>query len=271
MNNIGRSIDKPKVHKNKKTYGITFEIPLTFAFAIVILLLLTTSPITSSRQLIKLAEATSLTNVNIIPSNNIVNTRSTYDIWFTTATTATIKTIEMDFPSTFDVRFTFSPNPKLIERSGIGSGSLSNGGPSDASSKLVYTVDSPVSVSAGTKIRFEIGRIDNSQVANTFTVSFTTKNTGGNIIDGPTSSSSFVIKAIEGGDIDPNFMIRKTLRDDAVGHSLGWNPDGSTTDFTIIDHDAQTEEEAGDETFITLMLRDSHSTWSNMYGQSYRW
>ena len=57
MNNIGRSIDKPKVHKNKKTYGITFEIPLTFAFAIVILLLLTTSPITSSRQLIKLAEA----------------------------------------------------------------------------------------------------------------------------------------------------------------------------------------------------------------------
>jgi hypothetical protein len=43
------------------------------------------------------------------------------------------------------------PNPKLIDKTGIGSGSLSNGGPSGSSTKLVYTVNSPVSVSAGDK------------------------------------------------------------------------------------------------------------------------
>ena len=119
----------------------------------------------------------------------------------------------MNFPSSFDVRFIFGPNPKLIERSGIGSGSLSNGGPSDSSSKLVYTVDSPVSVSVGTKIRLEIGRIDNSEqtTSNAYRVSVTTKNTGGNTIDGPTSSNSFDMKAIVGEDIDPYFMNRKTL------------------------------------------------------------
>jgi hypothetical protein len=255
MNDIGRRVDKSKGHKNKREYSITFEIP----FAFVILLLLTTSAITSFRQLIIPAEAAPLTNVNIVPSNNIVNTRTTYDIIFNTATTGTIKTIEMNFPSSFDVQFTFGPNPKLIDKIGIGSGSLSNGG---SSTKLVYTVNSPVSVSAGTRIRLEIGRIDNSQLttSNFHQVTITTKNTGGNTIDGPTLSDTFIMKGIEGRDIDPNFMIRKTLRDDTVGHSLGWNPGGSTTDFTIIDHDAQTEEEAGDETFITLMLRDSHST-----------
>lgn len=254
MNYIGRSVDKNKAHKK----GITIKIPLTFAFALVILVLLTTSPITSFRQLIKPAEAARLTGVGVIPSNNIANTRTTYDIIFTTATTATIKTIEMSFPSDFDVRFIFGPNPRVIEKSGIGSGSLSN--PSDSDSKLVYTLSSPVSVSAGTKIRLEIGRIDNGMTSNVAaTVSITTKNTGGNTIDGPTSSS-FVIKQIEGLDIDPNLMVRKTLLDNTAGHARGWDPNGVTTDFTIFDHDVQTDEEAVDQTFVTLMLRDSHSS-----------
>lgn len=180
---------------------------------------------------------------------------------FKTATTATIKTIEMNFPSSFDVRFTFGPNPKLIEKSNIGSGSLDNGGPSDSATKLVYKVNNPVSVSAGTSIRLEIGRIDNSQTPDIAArVSITTKNTGGNTIDGPTSSSSFFIKAIDGSDIEPNFMIRKTLFDNSAGHDRGWDPDGVTTDFTIFDHDVQIDEEAGDETFVSLMLRDSHTT-----------
>jgi hypothetical protein len=262
MNNIGRSVYKSKAHKNKKEYGISFKIPLTFTFAMVILLLLTTSPITSLRQLIRHAEAASLTSVNIVPSNNIVNTRTTYDIIFRTATTATIKTIEMNFPSSFDVRFTFGPNPKLIYKSGIGYGSLSNGGPSDSSTKLVYTVNSTVSISAGTRIRLEIGRIDNSEqtISNSHRVSITTKNTGGNTIDGPTSSASFFMKAIEGRDIDPYLMNRKTLLDNTAGHARGWNPNGVTTDFTITDHDVQIDEEAQDQTFVTLMLRDSHSS-----------
>ncbi len=260
MDNIVSSLDKSEAHKNKREYGMNFKIPLTFTFAMVILLLLATSPITSFHQLIRPAEAKSLTSVSVIPSNNIANTRTTYDIMFTTTTSAKIKTIEMSFPSDFDVRFTFGPNPKLIEKSGIGSGSLSNGGPSDSSTKLVYTVDNPVSVSAGTKIRLEIGRIDNGMTRDVAAkVSITTKNTGGSTIDGPTSSS-FVIKQIEGLDIDPNLMVRKTLLDNTAGNARGWDPNGVTTDFTITDHDVQTDEEAQDETFVTLMLRDSHSS-----------
>ena len=247
---------------NNLASSIIFKIPYTFVFALVILLLLTTSSTTSFRQLIIPAEAAQLTNVNIVPSNNIVNTRTTYDIIFNTATTGTIKTIEMNFPSSFDVRFTFGPNPKLIDKIGIGSGSLSNGGPSDSSTKLVYTVNSPVSVPAGTRIRLEIGRIDNSELttSNFHQVTITTKNTGGNTIDGPTLSETFIMKGIEGRDIDPNFMIRKTLLDNTAGHTRGWDPNGVTTDFTIFDHDVQTDEEAQDQTFVTLMLRDSHSS-----------
>ena len=82
----------------------------------------------------------------------------------------------MNFPSSYDVRFTFGPNPKLIDKNGIGSGSLSNGGPSDSSTKLVYTVNNPVSVSAGTRISLEIGRIDSELTkSNSQTVSITTK------------------------------------------------------------------------------------------------
>jgi len=38
----------------------------------------------------------------------------------------------------------------------------------------------------------------------------------------------------------PNFIMSKTLNDDAAGHSHGWNPDGSTHDFDIIDTDVST-------------------------------
>jgi hypothetical protein len=230
----------------------------TSLVSVLIVFAFTMSPASSFFQIVKPAEAAgTLTNINVIPSNNIVNTRTTYDIVFKTATTATIKTIEMNFPSSFDVRFAVGPSPKLIERSGIGSGTLSN--PSDTI--LAYTVGSPVTVSAGTLIRLEIGKIDNSDTRNVAAeVSITTKDTGGNTIDGPTNSPSFVIKPIEGLDISPNFMNRKTLFDDTAGHALGWDPNGVTTDFTIEDHDVQIDEEAVDQTFVTLMLRNSHTS-----------
>ena len=194
-----------QLHRNKHVFDVV-KIPLTLSL---IVLVLATSPLSSFFEVVKPAMAAgTLTNVLVIPSNNIVNTRTTYDILFKTATTATIKTIDMNFPSSFDVGIAFGPNPKVIERSGIGSGSLTN----PSSPRLAYTLGSPVTVSAGTLIRLEIGKIDNSETRNIAAkVSITTKDTGGNIIDGPTNSPSFVIKAIEGLDISPNFMNRKTL------------------------------------------------------------
>jgi len=204
-------------------------------------------------QLVKPVMAATLTGISIVPTNNIVNTKATYDIFFKTATTGTIKTISMVFPSSFDI----SAATKLIEKSGIGTGSLSN----PSGSTLVYTVSSPVSVAAGTNIWLEVGKVINSETRDIGAkISITTKDTSSNTIDGPTSSPSFVIKAIEGLDISPYLMVRKTLNDNTAGHAHGWDPNGVKTDFTISDGDVQIEEEAGDQTFITLMLRDSHAT-----------
>ena len=46
-------------------------------------------------------------------------------------------------------------------------------------------------------------------------------------------------EGIEGRDIDPNLMIRKTLLDNTAVHTRGWDPNGVTTDFTITDLDVQ--------------------------------
>jgi hypothetical protein len=242
-----KSIKDIGSHRNKIGNKV---IPLSLALVI---LVISTSPISSIQFLKPAMAAGTLTSIAILPTNNIVNTRTTYDIIFKTATTGTIKTINMVFPSGFDV----SAATRVIERSGIGSGSLT----APSSTTLIYTVSSPVSVSAGTTIRLEIGRIENSETENIAArVSITTKNTGGNTIDGPTNSPSFVIKAIEGLDIDPNFMNRKTLLDDTAGHAQGWDPNGVTTDFTITDSDVQIDEEAVFQTFVTVMLRNSHTS-----------
>lgn len=86
----------------------------------------------------------------------------------TGTTTGIIMNVQMTFPSSFDV----SSATKLIESEGIGSGSLSN----PSGSTLVYTVSSPVSVSAVTTIRLEIARIAATAVSS-FTVCIQTLNT----------------------------------------------------------------------------------------------
>jgi hypothetical protein len=226
-------------------------------------------------QIIKPAEAAGiLTNVSIVPTNNIVNTRGTYDIFFKTATTGTIKIIHMTFPTGFDV----SSATKLIERSGIGAGILS----APSSTTLIYTVNSPVIVHAGTTIRLEIGRIVNSNTAGSFKVSIATERTTTPIIiDGPTLSNFFPIKdigtndiransvtsskiadnsvtsskvadnSIIGDDISTGFMIRKTMHDDTAGHANGWNPDASTTEYAISDSDISG---ASSSEFVSVMI-----------------
>ena len=241
-----------------------FKITLCLTLMVFVL---TMTPASSFLQIIKPAMAAGLTGVYVVPASNIVNERATYAIFLKLATTATIETILINFPPSFDLAVA----TRLIENSGIGSGSLSVSG-----STLEYIVSNPVSVSAGTNIKLEIGRV----VANTpgsFTVSVSTLNSGGGTIDGPTSSSSFTIKSItssdiadntihnsdildntvagpdikdrsisafdiEGGtitgnEISPAFMIRKTLLDDLAGHAKFWDPDGVKTFIPVLDSD----------------------------------
>lgn len=121
------------------------------------LFVLTMTPASSFLQIIRPAEAAALTHLLVLPTSNIVNERATYDILLRTATTGTIKTIQIDFPLGFDLAVA----TRLIERSGIGSGSLSViNNPDVAGAKsLRYTVSSAVSIPAGTDIRLEIARI----------------------------------------------------------------------------------------------------------------
>ena len=216
---------------------------------ILIAFVLTISPGFSNFGFVEKAEAASLTQVTISPSSNLINGAATYDMSFRTATTGTIKEIQFQFPSSFDLSST-----RLIDRSGIGSGSLSVTG-----TTLKYTLGSAQSITAGTTIKFEVGRIVATS-SGVFTVSAKTLNSQGGTIDGPTNSGSFTIKSIERLDISPQTMVRKTLDDNTAGHAHGWDPNGVTTDFTISDNDIEVEEESGDQTLITLMLRYSHGT-----------
>lgn len=232
---------------------------------VLIILVVSTSPF-SSLQLVKEAEAAGLTNVSVVPASNIINERATYDIFLETATTGTIKTIEMTFPPSFDL----TAATRYIERSGIGSGSLSSSG-----STLKYTVNSPESVLAGTNIRLEIAKIV-AGAEGSFTVSIKTSKTGSSgTLDGPTDSGLFTIKSIgtndildnkvsssdikdnsiTGSDISTALMIQKTLHDDTVGNTRGWNPDGSKKAFAIADPDISS---APNSQFVSMMIRSEN-------------
>ena len=258
-------IGRKKKNVSKRIFKTSFTLLLiVFTF--------TMASSSSFFQIIKPAEAAgTLTSVSIVPTSNIVNTRTTYDIFLKTATTATIKTIEMTFPPSFDLTFA----TKLIEREGIGFGSLSASG-----STLTYKVKNPVSVSAGTTIRLELARIVAGN-AGSFTVSVRTLNTANTQIDGPTSSFLFSIKdigindiaansvtsskiaestitsskiadnTIMGDDVSTDFMIRKSLQDDTAGHAHGWDPDASTTAYAISDSDISG---ASNNEFLTVMV-----------------
>src|SRR6058998_2339827 len=96
--------------------------------------------------------AGALTNVFVMPSDNVFRSESYYVVAFTTATTGTIKTITMTFPSGFVLT-----NAKLIEVQNIGAGTIGI-----SSQTITYTVNSAVSVPAGTAIKIMIGKIVNA-------------------------------------------------------------------------------------------------------------
>jgi len=98
-------IGRKKKNVSKRIFKTSFTLLLiVFAF--------TMASLSSFFQIIKPAEAAGLTSLSVVPTTGIVNQRTTYDIFLKTATTATIKTIEMTFPPSFDLTFA----TKLIER-----------------------------------------------------------------------------------------------------------------------------------------------------------
>lgn len=185
--------------------------------------------------------AGSLTNVFAVPSNNIFNTKSYYIIAFTTATTGTIKTVELTFPTGFNIA-----SAKLIEVQGIGPGSLSVAG-----QVLIYAVTSPVSVPPPRAIKIMISDISNAAVTSN-QMSVLTKDISVNpiVIDGPTSSAPFTLtqvtnpmigpNAVDGGkivdgsvgktDVSPAFVKKVTLSySPAILGGYGWDPRNPST------------------------------------------
>jgi hypothetical protein len=276
------SIKSADIGRKKK--NVSKRIFKTSLALVLIVFAFTMSSQSSFFQIIKPAEAAGLTHVSVVPTTDIVNQRTTYDIFLRTATTATIRNIEITFPPSFDITHA----TKLIEREGIRSGSLSSSG-----STLKYSVYNPVRLSADTTIRLEIASIVAGN-AGTFTVSILTSNGNGQI-DGPTSSSSFSIKdigtndiaansitgskiadnsitgskiadnsitgskiadnSITGQDLSTGFTLRKTLHDDSIGHAHGWNPDISTRAFAILDSDISGSSSSE---FVSVMVRSGN-------------
>ena len=122
-------------------------------------------------------------------TNNIVGAQSYYDVIFVTSTTGTIKFIDITFP----VGTLIGASPRLVEREGIGAGNAVQ----SSTTTISYTVLSPVSVPAGTKIRLEFFNLVNPTLPSTgYKVTVITRNGGGTIIDGPTLSNSLNIKQL---------------------------------------------------------------------------
>ena len=263
--------------KNQKTTNI-FKISLTLALMAFVF---STSP-TSYFGVIKPATAAgTLTTVSLVPLSNLVTTMTTYDISFRTGTIGTIKTIEIHFP---DGQFDVGSATRYLERSGIGSGSISVTNNPATDSIITYTVKNPERVPAGTFIRLEIPRIIANDAGN-FQATVITKRTDGSIIDGPTLSSKFLISdvgttgiadnsitgskitdnsvtgskiadnSITGQDLSTGFTIRKTLHDDATGNAHGWNPDTSTRAFAILDSDISGSSSSE---FVSVMVRSGN-------------
>ena len=122
-------------------------------------------------------------------TNNIVGSQAYYDIIFVTSTTGTIKFIDITFPPGILI----GDAPRLVEREGIGAGDAVK----SSSTKITYTVNSPVSVPADTKIRLEFLNIVNANSPSTgYKITVTTRDAEGTIIDDPTLSNSLNMKQI---------------------------------------------------------------------------
>lgn len=217
--------------------------------------------------------AGSLTNVFALPSINIFYTKSYYTIAFTTATTATIKTVEI--PPGFNIG-----SAKLIEAQGIGSGSLSV-----SRQILIYTVSTPVSVPPPRTIKIMISDVSNAAITSN-QVSVVTKDISINavVIDGPTSSAPFTLtqvtnpmiglnavggsKIVDGSvgktDVSTAFVKKVTLSySPAVLGGYGWDPGNPSTPdkFRFVIPDSQVTENSILEISVVGGVTLYHNCW----------
>ena len=121
----------------------------------------------------------------VLPTNNIVNTRAAYDVIFTTGTTGKIGQITITFAPGFDF---FTTPPIVIEHPGVAAGVLTE----TDSRSVRYTLNPAVSIPAGTTIRLEFSNIlnpsDPAPAFGDYFINVATRDSFGNLIDGPVSS-----------------------------------------------------------------------------------
>jgi hypothetical protein len=125
-------------------------------------------------------------------TDNLVNSKTYYDLSFRTATAGVIKTIQMAFPPGTSVG-----SAVLIEAVGIGSGTIAASGSVGTGQTLTYTVTNEVNVPALTRMRIQVANVNNPpDPSNSLTVTITTRDSANNIIDGPTPTNAYNIKQI---------------------------------------------------------------------------
>jgi hypothetical protein len=169
-----------------------------------------------------------------LQSTDLVNSLAIYEVTFITSTTGVIDKIEVQFMSGINIA-----SAGVIERVGIGGGTLLK-----SDTTITYDVTTPVSIPAGTFIRLEMFGIKNPiNPSTTFTAMITTRDSGGNLIDGPSQTNVYTIKKIVSSDLADgsvtstkpadSYQKRVTVNDSPNGHTVGWDPNGATTTFTI--------------------------------------
>lgn len=131
------------------------------------------------------ANTGTLTNVSATPSNDLVNSISSYVITFALGTAGVdVKSVEVTFPAGFDVTNAKMMNIDTIY-SGFPTGTLSVSG-----QKLIWDHDVALRPACCLLIKMTIGGIINGN-APTNQITIATKDINGLIIDGPTLSAPF--------------------------------------------------------------------------------
>jgi hypothetical protein len=148
-----------------------------------------TAPTTISQDDIFTTQA-ALSLTRATQTSNIINSKAYYDISFRTSTAGTVKTLEFKFPPG-----TYVGTALLVEAVGIGPGKIAASGSTATGQTITYTVDSAVNIPVFTNIRIQLANINNPPTpSDSLTISITTKNSAGSIIDGPTNSMPYSMK-----------------------------------------------------------------------------
>jgi hypothetical protein len=142
----------------------------------------------------------------LYPTNDLVNSRTWYQVIYTTPTTAPIKQVEIDFPAGTNIA-----DAKLVDTAGLGPGIYTISGQT-----ITYTVTPEVLVPANTELRLQYDNILNPSIPDAnLTVRITTKNTSGSIIDSG-ASLAYKIRQIGTADISNKSITAEKIEPGAV-------------------------------------------------------